>query len=997
MSACDLMFLLPGYELDSFPRHLEEDLADDFLSGWIALWHPWLLLKSQAIPKWRQPDNLPNELPQALVMLTKHACGTDVADIETKVRNAGGLPVRARPNWRENQRVLLDRYSEFLSVENVDSQVNIDGGGALSLSWNECPEETLKKYEFAFAALGYAFLQIQLMTRQLRYTSNLDELLFTDQIIRAAECVYRGDLEEAEKLLQSCFDSLGQERDHYYALDVHLLDVTLLADSTLGASLKRQLDLPYTTSLVANAELLLKLFESNRSTWQKLRSSVAARQIAIAGGLVDERPHPLMQIDSMMRDLERGRNEYSKLELDYPHIFARMTMGLDNESAMLLRRFGFRGVLLEAWTEGKYPKGEHSKISWESSDGTFISAIAGPVFDASSAKSFLALGWHVGEALDHEHVPTLVFAHWPGQYSEYFELLQHISSRTPALGKWWLVDDYFESTDQPYHQERLKADEFQFDWLSQTSVPARELIANCKSYVCFHSQITALQNLASLVWQLECQRTRKGDGAVNGGQEGPPEFSGIPCQNWFPELDNLWQQVDALICANSDQDRIDPAELSQEISKLRTIWIERFLNQVSKSWSITNSTGDKVHHGKLIINPHSSPVRVTVHSDKTEHLAANETWHYANGRMGNDWISLVDTPGFGFVHSPLNLDSSVGRAKGQPITDSSGLLMNEFLEAQVDSARGHLRSLHVPGKRGNRLSLMIARREVDSQGKVRISEMQAKDMRLVGSSNVFGMLETKGDLLLEGKNVGRFELDYRLLRGNRHIEIGIKLSGLATIPESSNPWKSAYVLRLAWPNESALLRNYSQHVMQPWSAGRVVAPSLIEIDETDYRTHYLTGGLTFHRRVDRRFLETILAVSGQSEVYHRVAVAVDLPNAPLAAMQWLDKPWHCSLSGNPGQSPEIGWLINVNQKNVRIDLCHPLIDDSGMTIGQRIFISEHGRKQATTKVRFFANLAAAFRVDARGGQLGKLSTEKDTLIISLRPSERTWVDLFWAR
>ncbi len=76
------------------------------------------------------------------------------------------------------------------------------------------------------------------MTRQLRYSSNLDELLFADQALQAAMAAIEGDSETANRLLQSCFDQLGQERDHYYSLDVNLIDVTLLAPTTLGASLK---------------------------------------------------------------------------------------------------------------------------------------------------------------------------------------------------------------------------------------------------------------------------------------------------------------------------------------------------------------------------------------------------------------------------------------------------------------------------------------------------------------------------------------------------------------------------------------------------------------------------------------------------------------------------------------------------------------------------------------------------------------------------------------
>ncbi len=90
-----------------------------------------------------------------------------------------------------------------------------------------------------FYALGFAFLQIHLLTRRLRYSSNLNQPLFTEQLMEAAKASLAGDDAEADRWIQSCFDQLSQERDHYYSQTAYLIDVVLLAPILSGRSSSR--------------------------------------------------------------------------------------------------------------------------------------------------------------------------------------------------------------------------------------------------------------------------------------------------------------------------------------------------------------------------------------------------------------------------------------------------------------------------------------------------------------------------------------------------------------------------------------------------------------------------------------------------------------------------------------------------------------------------------------------------------------------------------------
>ena len=92
-----------------------------------------------------------------------------------------------------------------------------------------------------FLALGYCYLQIELLTRQMRYSSNLDETYFKGTAVAAAVAAVEGNAELAREKLSACFSVLAEERDHYYPVDAFVLDLNLTAATTLGESLRAEL------------------------------------------------------------------------------------------------------------------------------------------------------------------------------------------------------------------------------------------------------------------------------------------------------------------------------------------------------------------------------------------------------------------------------------------------------------------------------------------------------------------------------------------------------------------------------------------------------------------------------------------------------------------------------------------------------------------------------------------------------------------------------------
>src|SRR4029078_7413415 len=143
-----------------------------------------------------------------------------------------------------------------------------------------------------FLALGYCYLQIELLTRQMRYASNLDETYFKGTAVAAAGAAVEGNIELAKEKLSACFNVLAEERDHYYPVDAFILDLNLTAATTLGSALRKELSRDSATNLLLSAAMLEEMQAKEPLTLEALKQAVAINKAGIIGGEASEERLP---------------------------------------------------------------------------------------------------------------------------------------------------------------------------------------------------------------------------------------------------------------------------------------------------------------------------------------------------------------------------------------------------------------------------------------------------------------------------------------------------------------------------------------------------------------------------------------------------------------------------------------------------------------------------------------------------------------------------------
>ena len=419
MSHERITVLLPCHSLEDFPVWSRGQEAEDLLAAWTAAWHPLLVATVGRMPSWRGIDRPADGLLGSVAIVpaafdhrfdvTSHEAptGDQVAVTTATVRHlseVGGIAAEAASLLG-----VSDRLGDL-----ADDQVE------------------------DFYALGLAWLLADLLSRRMRSQSMPEKDAFATELVAAARAAVAGDSETASQHLDACHRHLETARSHYYPVDVWLLDLLLLASSTLDDRLDPELASAVPSALIASGELIDQLSVTRPDRAAALREAIAAGRLEPVGGLWDESPLAGHTPESILESLQRGREAWQRAAGHAPLIFGRRAGGSSSLLPQLLSSLGYQGAIWNLFDGSPLPDPGASRIRWTGSGSGAIEAISKTPLDAREAATILGLPEQLGNAMDHEHAVVLTFARYPGTASPWYDRLRRIGARGTALGRFAL-------------------------------------------------------------------------------------------------------------------------------------------------------------------------------------------------------------------------------------------------------------------------------------------------------------------------------------------------------------------------------------------------------------------------------------------------------------------------------------------------------------------------------------------------------------------------------
>jgi alpha-mannosidase len=972
MESLRLIAVLPCYSLDDIAKNLDEPTCREFHTAWTALWHPGILSRSAVLPEWKRADQSSLDLEKALIVCPDSAKKDLDQPLTERLELHGCVVVEAG----EDRELLVDGILQIL--ESVESKVS----KSLVLP-ESTPDEPTSSDLFGqlktsvsiddFYSFGFAFLLVQALTRKVHYSSNLDLVVLADQVQSAAQAYLAGEAADAERWLQSCYDLLSQERDRYFNQSAYLIDLTLLANSTLGQSLTDQLDHPQPQNLLGTSTLLTQFQHGNPTAWEKLLARLSMQQASLVGGLDRDRLHPWHPLGTLQRDLIRGQSAYRNLQIEPPRVYAQFGAGMSIEMPTHLKSMGYIGAILHAFSDGRYPVTSQAKISWEATDTTTLDAINSGVLDAASCRSMFNAINELAKQFDHHQVPTLVCAHWPMKTSVAYRDFLNAARRTNAFGQWSTLENYFETTGYVYSNQNFTSADFQFD-LPNSSAQYFRHSQSLQLQLVRNTRLESTLSLTCLIEQVAIAMKCSDDQIEN--------LRSIHTQleEWLETSDDITREPsDAQVKCQSEC-LAAVADFRSKLGSFLAAILPR-KKQVSP---------DKP--GYLVINPYSGARRVNVVELNGAYAKTEDNRVYDAYPTGAQSHVIVDVPPMGVVQlQPRSVSEGTGsHRKAGPNLASKGLLLaNEFIECQVDPAKGYLRSIMLAKKRGGRLSGLPAIVVHNPSGKSipTYSTIRNAQSRIVENTPMQATIESVGELVSDQSLLATFELSFHMCRGARNVDLRLRMKLAEPSRGDSSIWQGAPVWRTAWPSQAADLATWRQGTKTKLKRTTFFAPELIEIDDAEHRIFLAFRGLSVHRRIESTFLDTLLPVNEIGEVDQVWSIGVDWPRPFQTFLELLDEPWLISDSGAPLLNGSSLWFAQANQPNVRLEL-RGRTDDK-----LRILFHETQGREVKAKLSFFRDANSAARVEHSGNCIEELEVENGQVLILAKPHEISFLDV----
>ncbi|WP_146577511.1 hypothetical protein [Neorhodopirellula pilleata] len=965
--------VIPCNTIEDFPSRLDSNDARSLLGGLTAAWHPRLIAATGRTPTWHRADEMPSPIrpkksdtggsptKQNRLILIPEACFSVLPARFSEAVTDQSFAI-IEPDSPEFVSELIVRVnSRADAIEQINAAIeSLPDGYNGSIDWkvrSEGCEETDGRTidENDFFALGYTWWQIQVLTRKLRYTSNLDQIHFENRLTAAARALIDAQATAACEAIHDCFDALAEERDHYFSSDPSIIDLTLLTPGTISKWIHSSTDasrpiasvLATPQNVLVDEDVAEAVLKQTDETSARFLERLSGDQIGWCGGGPSSEFHlETNSIDQVEQRLADAMSIVGRLTGNLPAVYARLGGGVAAQWLPSIVASGFQGVVPIDFINGRGFDNESKVILGEGS--CEIEALTAKPLDADDDASFLTLATRLGEAIDGGEIATALMAHWPGQGCDSFQDVRRAATWTLALGKFWKIDEYFTEGERPYHHGQ-----------NPVATSSADTSANVHD---------AVSRSFALAEHLQ-QQTR-----------------------W--NLRGLLALIDPSTVAESELGSADAIELRRRIVEAMGLSVDRASQQ-----------NGQPSPSVALVNPHHPATREIVPISGKIAKAADSVFYVAS--EGGRSRIVADVPAWGFCivgqdsgnattergPGSLNWIQKLGRSLRRPagkILDGHRL-SNEFMEVAISPEHGGINGIYSGRGRGNRFSTRLV---MTPHSPSKTIASVCESVREIENSRISAVIELTGYFVTSDENAAQgdstrrvlWTARYRLDRGSRRLRYQIRIDSSdqsLSSEQSQLPvvWQHLPSLRIAIADATPIVRSLVGERLQRTSARSFSSSMGFMIEEGEERqTLIASNRATLHRRVEERFIDSLLSPTEDGR-WLSFEFGFDVPHPMASAKSFVrdcdalqDQPGSNATTslGVPllptkpiGSFAQQGWLMHVAPASVEAQVVDvAMVRDRGDHLAIHFRIIQTAGRAAKASLRFCRGVHAVIEVSS---------------------------------
>ncbi len=1057
--------IIPCSTIEDFPSRLDSAGAQSLLGGLTAAWHPRLLAATRRTPSWHRSDEAPPPIrvptsvesvagdPLAEPMAGAGATGAGDVDAVHVVSDAGSttqpapvpatlrrlliipevcvstLPAEVREGIDRNAVSLHDlptpqdpAYGAACEVRirvssrgdaldklaaAIEMFAGADPAGPSSLPGDHLrgrarTETTSGIDEGDFFALGYMWWQTQILTRRLRYTSNLDQMHFESRLVAAAEHYVAGDEPAAIDALHDCYDALAEERDHYFSSDPAIIDLTLMTPSTLDgwldglsrpsptlagdAAATRRTGLGTPENILVDEALAAAILQGDQERCERFRACLKPHDDGAdehahetigwcGGGPASDFAFDASSIATSERRIADAIRTVQECGAAPLPVYARLGGGVAGEWVPAIAAAGFRGIIPIDFLGGR-GFDEESKVLLGEGDYEIEALTAKPI-DANDEKSFLTLSAELGEAIDRGEIATALLAHWPGGGCDSFHDIRRAASWSLCLGKFWRIDEYFTDGERPFHHGA-----------SPNTAPAP---------VDTLGELFARRQQLAADLRAQHQQNLRGFAALLAPSKFLAEMSGMEASqaSISDAQSNLKKRIAAELGFGLDADPAGATAASENL---------------------------------LLLHPAHPAARTAVTVAGKVSVKTSPVFHAES--IGTTTRLIADVPAWGFAL----VGAAATRQAGDDATAPSAVqnvmrwftggarrlvdgnqFSNEFMEVTIDRRHGGIDAVYSGPGRGNRFSMRLLispRSKIDPESKTdaTASKWQTVCTRLetIEDTKHRAVIELAGEFRIDPDGSAetnatsadaaghptKWQAQYSLERGSRRLLYRVRFDAHSNSEASvDDAWKSSPVLRMAMAEAAPIVRSISREKLIRTSARSFTSSLGFVIDEETRSTLIACEGPSVHRRCGDRFYDTLVAAeqnagplepaqqsSDQSDwtSWQSFSLGFDVRQSVASAKmfalgdQITSVPVKIQASGSEsralGTPTQRGWLMHPSPISLDVQVVSvgrvTGIDEGRACMAMQLRIVQTAGRSVAASLRFCRDLHSAYEISS---------------------------------
>ncbi|MDA7950493.1 MAG: hypothetical protein MPJ24_03310 [Pirellulaceae bacterium] len=929
--------------------------AASFLESWLALWHPFLLKDSDHTPRLHGIDEPPPNEGSRVV-----------------------IPYEERGLFDQ---AIADYALSYQRVANQVNRWKILAEFSIIPAPIDSPEAPLIDQ---FFALGFTYYQIQIMLWKLRYNNDLDESIFSEYLITAAQSFAKKEARQTANSLQKGFDLLSETKEHYFPEIAQIFETSFslsdLTEETVQAESKLHNLFPKNNFALTHSQKsqLHRLAPSTDISEYTTESFSPLNQFLS--------PVDLSDVFSGIKASTTGSPTFLMSAGDPHPLFIK---GLADTSV---------DYIFDFMTSGS-PNQNHAYSQTIETQGGNVTLYRPILHDSLNSQTFLKLGVTLGNLLDMEYPPALFLARVYGHKSPWLKDLSIAMNHTSTFGQWNKFEDFFNDIDLGMQNEWTTLPQWNLA-TSRKPIPIKDLLTidHCNYWENYH-ETRELSYLTALAYLLEKSFGKSASNQPCQGKESPPDTSRKTTS--FSPISTSDSQFQTDFSPKS-QENVSAADLSLEFTQQRSVLISQIAQVLTKG--NLSSDPPEVPQGEsenrslssvaiLLINTLSAPAR---HQTATSFGVTPSSSHYSQidnldlPHLPSSEVSpenqnfpqvkeedniearnllLVDLPGWGYqlllpnqaVESPKH-NKKVTQKTPRPVTKSkpnkvwSGRsLANEYFTATFEEKSGLLSSFLPRGRRQNLLSQRLT--YFNNRGLAHLFEknreremspfptsadlsfeeecytsMVLRKETVLKNTPHSAQIRFEGELSFQEKTIADFTQTFSLNRGSRLLKIEGDLIPKVGLPETH--WQNYFASSFAWgQNDFKLFIANSQTQFEACQGDYLYANNYLHLVRADESITLFSGGMPAHRRRTETQLETMLLPAPNGTYRFRLAIGYGLKypwhSEPLLFRDPLSTKLYGDLNDEVVRRiADRGYFFHLNVANLQFLKWQPLFEET---------------------------------------------------------------------